>query len=237
MTTMYSFCGRTREHPQHQFHRAGAWRPCPGTLLYSDMPFEEQALGALDAKPQPREFTYCGSRMEHQAHVGHWYGEYDEPASKYLCSGKVLCSASAIGRAGIEWEPPSEQHQSPKGALWDQFLLFDPDQVPKENRERAQELAQWWMDRALVECRNLIPKAISYGSVDLDIMGDALVKLTGVVADGVPPQELALTFYALGKVSRILGALEQGVRPSEDSWADLAIYAKMAIRVREVGHW
>jgi hypothetical protein len=115
--------------------------------------------------------------------------------------------------------------------------LFDPKGIPAERLDRADDLAAWWMSKSAQEVANLVPKAISYGSVDLDIMGDTLLLLMPQLRDVVPKQELALVFYALGKLSRLVGALEQGVAPATDSWLDLSIYARMALRVRETGTW
>lgn len=72
-----------------------------------------------------------------------------------------------------------------------------------------------------------LEKARDYGSVDLRIMGAALVESFGVK----PAQavEAAIGFYALGKIARVLGACAEGREPNVDSWRDLRIYATMAI--------
>jgi hypothetical protein len=53
----------------------------------------------------------------------------------------------------------------------------------------------------------------------------------------VHPSELGVAFYALGKMARIMGAYADGLAPSDDSWHDLAIYARMAQRVRHADGW
>jgi hypothetical protein len=114
-----------------------------------------------------------------------------------------------------------------------------------EQLDRAQLLARWWKDVAHEEINMVVPKAIEYGAVDLIVMGSALVKLLpGWMTDKMERaeieqvgQEMACAFYALGKVSRVFGALEQGRRPSDDTWADLGIYCRMAQRIRAFGRW
>jgi len=99
-------------------------------------------------------------------------------------------------------------------------------------------LEQFWMDEAKRELDILLPKAREYGSSDLRIMGYALRDWLGLdkfsAHDG---EEMAIAFYALGKVARLLSAYQDGRLPSRDTWEDLAIYARMAIRVREAHGW
>ena len=100
-----------------------------------------------------------------------------------------------------------------------------------------QPLDAWWRRTTQEELDSLMPKVVSYGANDLKVMGDVMMlsypKLVGVVA----PEELAIGFYSLGKIARIMGAYADGVEPNWDSWHDLAIYSKMAMRVRDTGTW
>jgi len=102
----------------------------------------------------------------------------------------------------------------------------------------AKPLEQFWNDEAKRELDILLPKAREYGSSDLRIMGYALRDWLGLdkfsAHDG---EELAIAFYALGKVARLFSAYQDGRLPSRDTWEDLAIYARMAIRVREAQGW
>lgn len=95
------------------------------------------------------------------------------------------------------------------------------------------DLETWWKDKAEAEIELTLPKVKAYSSVDLEIMGAALAD------DRKQGVEAAIAFYALGKVSRIVGSLQED-RPTEsreDSWFDLGVYSRMAQRVLEVGSW
>lgn len=102
---------------------------------------------------------------------------------------------------------------------------------------RSEELFDWWMSTSLEEAEQVIPKAIEYGSADLAIMGEALLLLLPHLKGVVSGEELAVGFYALGKVARLFGSWEAGRAGSVDSWHDLRVYAKMAMRIREEGSW
>ena len=99
------------------------------------------------------------------------------------------------------------------------------------------DLRTWWEATTQDEIESLMPKVIEYGSNDLKMIGDALLALRPDLRDVVKPDEFAVAFYALGKVARIFGAYADGRTPSDDSWHDLAIYARMALRVRDAGDW
>lgn len=118
----------------------------------------------------------------------------------------------------------------------------------KDSRE--DELVGWWMDLASKEIQATIPKALEYGgnqqgSADLEVMGAAMqFMISPEKASEMSPEErrrfgmeMAVAFYALGKVARLYGAYSRGDRPSDDTWFDLGVYCRMAERVREVGQW
>lgn len=111
------------------------------------------------------------------------------------------------------------------------------DKFSPAQKMRAEALTTWWMELAEKEISTLAPKAIEYGAADLQVMGVALKLLLPNQAQNVDPQELAIAFYALGKVARLFGAYAQGEKPSDDCWYDLKVYAGMAQRVRETGVW
>lgn len=98
-------------------------------------------------------------------------------------------------------------------------------------------LQRWWNETTKEELDSLMPKVVEYGSSDLKIMGEALLMLNPDLQENTEPEEIAIAFYALGKIARIIGAYADGVQPSHDSWHDLAIYARMAQRVRDAGEW
>ena len=131
----------------------------------------------------------------------------------------------------------SAKATSGKLVEWEELVLFDINEIPKEGHVRANELASWWMEEAAKEVANLVPKAINYGSVDLDIMGEALLSLLPRLRGIVSGQELVIAFYLQGKISRLIGGYEQGVLPNRDTPEDIKIYAGMLLRVRETGTW
>lgn len=99
------------------------------------------------------------------------------------------------------------------------------------------DLTEWWQRTTQEELDSLMPKVVAYGSRDLEVMGDVLMLSYPNLEGRVQPQELAIGFYSLGKMARIMGAYADGVVPSWDSWHDLGIYARMAQRVRDTGSW
>lgn len=114
--------------------------------------------------------------------------------------------------------------------------MTDEERAKKEKRE---ELTAWWYTQAQREVGLVIDKAIEYGAADLKVMGKAMLQLMPG-GDEQPERvglELAIAFYALGKVARLFGAFERGAVPSDDCWSDLGIYCRMAQHVREVGRW
>lgn len=105
-------------------------------------------------------------------------------------------------------------------------------------------LEGWWADHAHNATKRTVPKAIEYGSSDIDLMGAAMASMMrGELAGATDAERLqfgryaAISFYALGKIARIFGALEQGKLPHPDSEFDLEVYAIMLARVRETGGW
>lgn len=116
-------------------------------------------------------------------------------------------------------------------------LDFDGD-IESKKQAIARQLTEWWQAQASREIEATVPKAVEYGSADLEVMAQAMLLL-------VPPArrsvqlglEMALAFYALGKVARLFGAFERGELPNADSWFDLGVYCRMAEYVRENGRW
>lgn len=109
---------------------------------------------------------------------------------------------------------------------------------PSREEYLSRQLAGWWRGQAEKEIERTVLKAVEYGAADLEVMGLAMLHL-------VPREkrsrqlglEMALAFYALGKVARLFGAFERGELPGSDTWFDLGVYCRMAERVREFGEW
>jgi hypothetical protein len=124
-----------------------------------------------------------------------------------------------------------------------------PGTIDRDDRAEG-ELRAWWMSLARRDMDAVVPKAVEYSAYDLDIMGHALLAWSGQEwgANGgrggadaqersAVGQEMAIAYYVLGKVSRLIGAYHEGKLPSNDTWDDIRIYATMAARVRETGRW
>ena len=122
-------------------------------------------------------------------------------------------------------------HEETLTVMWDTYG-FTPEQV-----ERADRLAEWITAFMARTASAIIPKAIAYGSADLELMGKAMSQVNPKLAENVDPQELAIWFYVLGKVARLEGGYVQGIEPDVDSWYDLFVYSLMAHYVREHGGW
>lgn len=106
-----------------------------------------------------------------------------------------------------------------------------------EQKQRAGDLIDWMVGFFNESLQAVIPKAIRYGSADLELMGKAMTQLGQGLEGVVHGQELAVWFYALGKIARLEGAYAQGELPDLDSWYDLFVYSLMAQRIRETGSW
>lgn len=107
------------------------------------------------------------------------------------------------------------------------------DHTPVTASERARDLGNWLVNTLLDGVPDTMLKSDQYGTVDLQIMGSALAHLTG--GDDHQGAQAAVGFYLLGKVSRIIGAIEGGRLPTEDDWWDAAIYSLFGLRLLQKG--
>lgn len=98
-------------------------------------------------------------------------------------------------------------------------------------------LKGWWESASKAELDAIMPKVIEYGASDLKLMGEALLMSMPQCQGKVMPEELAIAFYAFGKAARLMGAYADGQEPSDDTWHDLGVYSRMALRVRFAGEW
>jgi hypothetical protein len=124
------------------------------------------------------------------------------------------------------------------GQQMGQQALFDMEAVPVEKRPRVEALQAWLESVGQKERGETLRKAVEYGSSDLEVMGKTMLLL-------VPEDkrsrslglQMAIGFYALGKVARLFGSFEDAREPSSDTWYDLHIYALMGLKVQETGAW
>lgn len=111
------------------------------------------------------------------------------------------------------------------------------DDETREERVRR-ELADWWMAKAEAEVDATISKAVAYGQVSLEVMGDVLIKQA---PEGKRNQskalQMACLIYAFGKMARAWAALLRGDQPNPDDWFDIGVYARMGQRIQETGKW
>jgi hypothetical protein len=99
------------------------------------------------------------------------------------------------------------------------------------------ELEKWWADRAALESEAAVPKAIEYGSNSLMEVGRKMGRLQGREVTEEEALELGCWSYLIGKVERWTDAVLRGERPSDDTLHDIAVYTKMAQRIRDTGSW
>lgn len=137
----------------------------------------------------------------------------------------------------------------PPGGTCDNKGWPDPKQevlnaIQNDLIDQATGIAEWWAKTAMNDAERTVPKAVEYGSADMDFMGQfmvALVKDKFVGADDAEllrvGREMATTFYLVGKIGRMIGAFQQGMLPSDDTLFDTSVYAMMLRRIRETGDW
>jgi hypothetical protein len=129
----------------------------------------------------------------------------------------------------------------------DDAKAMDEDDLKGRHQDMLNQLndiSGWWVKTAMADVEKTAPKAIEYGSVDFDIMGQFMVALVNDKLEGASAEEkmkigreMAVTFYLLGKLGRMVGAYATGILPSDDTLYDTSIYSMMLRRIRETGTW
>lgn len=131
----------------------------------------------------------------------------------------------------------------------EQRMIFFP--LPADATQR--ELTAWWMQTAYYDLEKQLPKMYEYGgnleaqlaaekepggSADLTMMGWAMtVMLRWSDHDSPVALELAIWFYILGKVARLISDYQRQVPGKPDTWHDISVYSMMARRIQENGQW
>lgn len=109
---------------------------------------------------------------------------------------------------------------------------------PGTSVEALADLRDWWLSTAQADMAMVAPKAVEYGSVELEEMGAALARMMGRSdLSRVRRVELACWFYAMGKMQRWTAAVTRGEFVSDDTLTDLGVYTLMVRRAREAGTW
>jgi len=105
-------------------------------------------------------------------------------------------------------------------------------------------LQEWYEQTSAADLQKTVPKALAYGSKgeDLIAIGRDMAEIGGMktpegVSDDQWWAELGCHFYLRGKLARASEAFRNGRLPSADTYFDESIYAMIARRVRESGHW
>lgn len=116
------------------------------------------------------------------------------------------------------------------------------EQEPESREDQFEELLAWWRMTSDHDAQRTIPKAIEYGSIDLNIIGFALGECIPALREGrregsTEASEMGIAFYLLGKIARMVSAYSEGQRPSDDTWMDVTVYSLMGRRVRDRGSW
>jgi hypothetical protein len=106
--------------------------------------------------------------------------------------------------------------------------------TPFNEEATAEHVRHWWLGHAEYEIDGMLEKLMEYGTGDLHEIGRQLMEI-GAAGDLDDPQtcyELGVLFYVVGKVQRALTAARLGAAASDDTWHDLAVYAKMVLAGR-----
>ena len=102
-------------------------------------------------------------------------------------------------------------------------------------------LFHWWMQHAYEEAAHTLPKAIEYGSTELQEAGHILASLMSKPIEepmsDAAAMETQIYQYVLGKVGRWTAAMRRGDRVSDDTLFDIGVYVTMVRKIRDTGEW
>lgn len=122
------------------------------------------------------------------------------------------------------------------------FLVGNGANAPEGDQTSVvKDMARWWHELAEEEIQRTLPKVFEYGgrgaAMDLIDIGRDLARSQGRTVGDEEAAELGCVFYLRGKMSRIMSAVIEGRRPSDDTLFDLGVYVRMVQRIRAVGGW
>jgi hypothetical protein len=141
-----------------------------------------------------------------------------------------------------------EGHSSAHRALPESAAeMVDPGAVTQlAEPSIATQLADWWRMKAESEIGQTVAKATEYsglqGGLPLDMvdLGRAWVLASNRSTSDYTDAQLAevgIWSYLVGKLGRWSSALRNGRMVSDDTLLDIAVYSRMASRIREAGQW
>lgn len=106
-----------------------------------------------------------------------------------------------------------------------------------KHTEPVSPLQDWWMDHAMFESEQTVAKMQEYGSKDLIAVGQQVAALANrPPLSEVAAFEIGCLFYLIGKMERAVSAIQRGDTASDDTWFDIAVYAKM-VQAKRSGCW
>lgn len=169
-----------------------------------------------------------------------------------------------IGRAVRDWPPfedPGVFHNRalPSGVsfYYDEETSTMSFHVPDQQKD----LFVWWMGTSWSDYEAGAPKVDEYGAHDIEIMGAVLAvflfkehieevfaKIGPLAVDGDVEKaltyshdkigrEVAVWFYILGKVARLVSDYLAQRPGKPDTWHDITFYSMMARRIQKTGRW
>lgn len=104
-------------------------------------------------------------------------------------------------------------------------------------KKNIDPLTTWWLEHAQREADQTVQKMREYGSGDLVAVGAQVAALAnrGVLSEQ-QAFEIGCLFYLIGKLERVVSATQRDESASDDTWFDIAIYAKM-VQAKRAGAW
>lgn len=94
-------------------------------------------------------------------------------------------------------------------------------------------LDKWWREHAADESKTMMKKLDEYGTGDLYEIGARLAQLAcWKNPTRQQTYELGVMFYLIGKMQRVNTAAHHRRDASDDTWHDIAVYAKMVLANR-----
>lgn len=100
----------------------------------------------------------------------------------------------------------------------------------------VEQFLSWWSTEAAATGAATAAKLEEYGASDLVHIGLSMATMMGRTVGDDEAFELGCFFYLYGKVTRALSAYQRHRVPSDDTWLDLSVYAKMVLAKR-AGVW
>ena len=100
-------------------------------------------------------------------------------------------------------------------------------------KRQYNRLDKWWCEHAAAESESMLAKLDEYGTGDLHEIGSRLAQFANWNdCTALQAYELCVMFYLIGKMQRVITAAHLQRDASDDTWHDIAVYAKMVMASR-----